>query len=115
MLLFRFVLCGYIQHPEIKSLGPDGDKCKAHKRGLLRRMTIKGGLQHCIGKEVSRFEQGKGDFIENIDDVCIHYDGGRVAANESLVSEISVSGLWKQPERRDWIAKGFAEFSRERR
>jgi hypothetical protein len=46
-------------------------------------MTINGGLQHCIGKEVSRFEQGKGDFIENIDDVCIHYDGGRVAANES--------------------------------
>jgi hypothetical protein len=87
------VLCGYIQHPEIKSLGPDGEKCKAHTRGLLRRMEIYGGLQHCIGKEVSRFEQGKDDFIENIDDVCIHYDGGRVAANESLVEEISTRGL----------------------
>jgi hypothetical protein len=60
---------------------------------LLRRMTISGGLQHCIGKEVSRFEQGKDDFIENIDDVCIHYDGGRVAANESLIAEISRHGL----------------------
>jgi hypothetical protein len=70
------VLCGYVQHPEIKSLGPDGQKCKAHTRGLLRRMAITGGLQHCIGKEVSRFEQCKGDFIENIDDECIHYDGG---------------------------------------
>jgi hypothetical protein len=89
------ILCGYIQHPEIKSLGPDGEKCKAHTRGLLRRMTINGGLQHCIGKEVSRFEQGKDDFIENIDDVCIHYDGGRVAANESLVAEISGRGLRK--------------------
>ena len=89
------ILCGYIQHPEIKSLGPDGGKCKDHTRGLLRRMTINGGLQHCIGKEVSRFEQGKDDFIENIDDVCIHYDGGRVVANESLVAEISARGLRK--------------------
>ena len=89
------ILCGYVQHHEIKSLGPDREKCKAYTRGLLRRMTINGGLQHCIGKEVSRFEQGKDDFIENIDDVCIHYDGGRVAANESLAEEISTRGLRK--------------------
>ncbi|MHB8486053.1 MAG: hypothetical protein ACYDCM_10035 [Candidatus Acidiferrales bacterium] len=89
------VLCGYVQHREVKSLGPDGETCKAHTRGLLRRMTIKGGLHHCIGKEVSRFEQGKDDFIENIDDVCIRYDGGRVAANETLIAEISGRGLRK--------------------
>lgn len=58
-------------------------------------MTINGGLQHCIGKEVSRFEQGKDDFIENIDDVCIHYQGGCVAANESLIAEINALGLRK--------------------
>ncbi len=62
-------------------------------------MTINGGLQHCIGKEVSRFEQGKDDFIENIDDVCIRYDGGRVTANESLVAEISERGLRKTTKR----------------
>ena len=89
------ILCGYLQHPEIKSLGPDGEKCNAHTRGLLRRMTINGGLQHPIGKEISRFEQGKYDVIENIDDMCIHYDGGRVAANESLIAEISARGLRK--------------------
>jgi hypothetical protein len=89
------ILCGYVQHPETKSLGPNGDKCKAHTRGLLRRMKVNGGLQHCIGKEVSRFEQGKDDFIENIDDVCIHYDGGRVVANDSLIAEISSRGLRK--------------------
>jgi hypothetical protein len=88
-------LCSYVQHAEVKSLGPDGEKCRADTRGLLRRMTINGGLQHCIGKEVSRFEQGKDDFIENIDDVCIHYDGGRVAANEGLVAEINARGLRK--------------------
>jgi hypothetical protein len=89
------ILCGYIQHPEVKSLGPDGQKCKSHTRGLLCRMAIKGGLNHCIGKEVSRFEQGKDDFIENIDDVCIHYDGGRVVANESVLAEINARGLRK--------------------
>jgi hypothetical protein len=89
------ILCGYVQHPEIKSLGPDGEKCKTHTRGLLHRMSIHGGLQHCIGKEVSRFEQGKDDFIENIDDMCIHYDGGRVAANEALKAEIKERGLRK--------------------
>jgi len=87
------ILCGYVNHSEIKSLGPDGAKCQAQTRGLLRRMAINGGLQHCIGKEVSRFEEGKNDFIESVDDVCIHYDGGRVAANESLITEISKDGL----------------------
>jgi hypothetical protein len=77
------VLCGYIQHPEIKSLGPSGEKCTAETRGLLRRIPIKGGLHHPMGKEISRFEQGQDDFIENIDDAFIRYDGGRVAANES--------------------------------
>ena len=43
----------------------------------------------------SRFEQGKDDFIENIDDVCIYYDGGRVVANESLMAEVSARGLRK--------------------
>ena len=52
-------------------------------------------MQCYIGKEASRFEQGKGDFIESIDDDCIHYDGGRVAANESLIAEIIVRGLRK--------------------
>ena len=89
------VLCGYIQHPEIKSLGPDGEKCNAETRGLLRRIPIKGGLHHPIGKEISRFEQGQDDFIENIDDACIRYDGGQVAANESLKAEIRKLGLRK--------------------
>jgi len=49
------ILCGYIQHPEIKSLGPNGEKCEAHTRGLLRRMEIKGGLQHCHWKRSFSF------------------------------------------------------------
>jgi hypothetical protein len=93
------ILCGYVNHPEIKSLGPDGKKCQAHTRGLLQRMAINGGLQHCVGKEVSRFEEGKNDFIESVDDMCIHYDGGRVVANESLITEISRHGLRQTTKR----------------
>jgi hypothetical protein len=89
------ILCAYIQHPEIKSLGPDGQICKPETRGLLRRMPVRGGLHHAIGKEVSRFEEGRDDFIENIEDACIRYDGGRVAANESLIAEIKQRGLRK--------------------
>jgi len=87
------ILCGYVNHPEIKSLGPNGKKCQAHTRGLLRRLEINGGLQHCIGKEISRFAENKNDFIESVDDVCIHYGGGRVAANETLITEINARGL----------------------
>src|SRR5580692_1655900 len=89
------VLYGYIQHPEIKSLGPGGEKCSAETRGLLRRIPIRGGLHHPIGKEISRFEQGQDDFIENIEDSVIRYDGGRVAANESLKEEIRKVGRRK--------------------
>ena len=45
--------------------------------------------------QVSRFEQGNDDFIKNIDDMCIHYDGGRVAANGSLIAEINARQLRK--------------------
>ena len=78
-----------------QSLVPDGEKCSAETRGLLRRIPIKGGLHHPIGKETSRFEQGQDDFIENIDDAFIRCDGGRVAANESLKAEIRKLGLRK--------------------
>jgi hypothetical protein len=82
------ILCGYVQHPEIKSLGPDGEKCKAHRRGLLLRIVIKGGLQHCIGKEVSRFDQGKTDFIENIEEISVHYGGRLIEEKKNLIEKI---------------------------
>lgn len=35
------------------------------------------------------------DFIESVDDMCIHYDGGSVAANEALKAEIRDRGIRK--------------------
>jgi hypothetical protein len=95
MSISSYILYGYIQHPEIKSLGPNGEKCSSETRGLLKRIPIRGGLHHPIGKEISRFEQGQDDFIENIEDSIIRYDGGRVAANDSLKAETRKRGLRK--------------------
>jgi hypothetical protein len=93
------LLYGYIQNPETKSLGPDGQKRQAETRGRLWRNRIKGGLQIAIGKEIPRFDHGKGDFIENIDDSCIRYDGERVAGNACLIAEIKELGLRKATKR----------------
>jgi hypothetical protein len=62
----------------------DGEKCKPHTRGLLRRIIVHGGLQHCIGKEVSLKISMMIAFIMT---------GRRVAANEGLIAEISARGL----------------------
>jgi len=52
-------------------------------------------IDTAIGKEILRFEQGQDDFIENIDNACIRYDGGRATANASLIAEIKRRGLRK--------------------
>lgn len=66
-------------------------------------------LQHCIGKEVLKIEQGTNEFIENIDDAYIQYDGGRVAANERLFAEISGHGLRRTTKETGLDRKPFAE------
>jgi len=40
----------YMQHPEAKSLGPDGQSCKSDTRGLLGRSHIIGGHKSCTCK-----------------------------------------------------------------
>jgi hypothetical protein len=51
-----------------------------------------------VGKEISRFDQGQDDFVENIEDAVIRYDGGRVAANESLKAENQKAWITKNNE-----------------
>jgi hypothetical protein len=49
-----------------------------------------------VGRLRTTKTNGKDDFIENIDDTCIRYDGGRVAANRGLIGEIRAQGLRKR-------------------
>ncbi len=57
---FRIVLRQYLQHPEAKSLAPDGSACLGTTQGLLRRETIVAAKMVSIGKETDRsWEQGE--------------------------------------------------------
>jgi hypothetical protein len=55
----------YMQHAEAKSLGPDGEPCKADTRGLLGRSHIIAGKHRRIGKESDRRWE-EGDDLESL-------------------------------------------------
>jgi hypothetical protein len=56
---FRIILRQYLQHPEVKSLAPDGSECIGSTQGLLRRETIVAHKIASIGKETDRnWDQG---------------------------------------------------------
>ncbi len=51
---FEQLLFRYFQHPESKSLGPDGEPCQRKTRGRLEKPLVIGGKRYRIGKEVDR-------------------------------------------------------------
>ena len=56
---FAQLLTQYQEHPESKSLAPDGGPCKADTRGLLRRAHVIAGELRYVGKETNRkWEEG---------------------------------------------------------
>jgi hypothetical protein len=57
---FRIILRQYLEHPEVKSLAPDGRPCLGNTHGLLRRASIVAEAIVPIGKETDRhWEQGE--------------------------------------------------------
>ena len=49
----------YQEHPEAKSLAPDGTPCEADTNGLLRRAHVIAGELRYVGKETDRkWEEG---------------------------------------------------------
>jgi hypothetical protein len=55
------ILAQYLQHPEVKSLAPNGSACVGSTRGLLRRASIHAGDVIPIGKESDRSWDHGGD------------------------------------------------------
>jgi hypothetical protein len=51
---FETVFSQYVQHPEYKSVSPEGTPCKADSHGLLRRYPVTATEFHLIGKETER-------------------------------------------------------------
>jgi hypothetical protein len=90
----------YMQHAEAKSLGPDGEPCKADTRGLLGRSHIIAGRHRRIGKESDRRWE-EGDDLESLMYVPVEYEqpGERsedprlARASESLIRKIKNIGI----------------------
>jgi hypothetical protein len=56
---FARLLIEYQEHPENKSLAPDGTPCEAETRGLLQRAHVVAGDLRYVGKETDRkWEEG---------------------------------------------------------
>lgn len=69
----------YVDHPEPKSLGPDGSACEAATRGLLRRRSIHAaGPFGLIGKEIDRHTQDDANVLSEAK--VLSYEGSQGAS-----------------------------------
>ncbi|PYU22243.1 MAG: hypothetical protein DMG32_18635 [Acidobacteria bacterium] len=87
----------YFQHPEFKSLAPDGAPCASNTRGLLRRRPIEATLRfRLIGKEIDRHVQ---DDVNVLSDIRPpeYQEGG---SSSGVLDPISIRKLQSQPIRR---------------
>jgi hypothetical protein len=75
----------YQDHPEAKSLGPDGEACRINTRGLLQRAHIVAGEHIKIGKESDRhWEQGEDLGLLEFKAIEYRRKGNAVADKEQL-------------------------------
>jgi hypothetical protein len=107
---FAHLLIQYQQHPEAKSLAPDGTPCTADTRGLLKRAHVLAGEVRYIGKETDhKWEQGDG--ISLLEFAATEYGRtGKVVASEGVKAKISSIGINKCAresgfDRRNFIRK----------
>lgn len=100
---FKSLFRRYIQHPEAKSLGQDGEPCKSDTRGLLERTHIIAGRHRRIGKESDRRWE-EGDDLESLRYVPVEYeqpgeqqeraqDPRLARASERLIRKIKKIGI----------------------
>src|SRR5262249_44903705 len=75
---FDLMFAQYWQHPEFKSLAPDGNPCKGDTRGLLMRCPITASGVRLIGKETERgWEQD--DDISTLLPSLLRYESDSIA------------------------------------
>jgi hypothetical protein len=87
---FFMLLDSYQNHPEAKSLGPDGNPCDAETRGLLQRAHITADWPpEYIGKESDRHWE-EGDDLSLLDFKAIRYKSkGNAIADEHQLARIT--------------------------
>jgi hypothetical protein len=89
---FYMLLDAYQNHPEAKSLGPDGAACASDTRGLLQRAHIVANWPLIyIGKEHDRHWE-EGEDLSLLDSTAIEYKrkGYAVATDEQLAEIASI-------------------------
>ena len=92
---FAHLLIQYQQHPEAKSLAPDGTPCSADTRGLLKRAHVIAGEIRYVGKETDR-KWEEGDEISLLEFAATEYGrNGKVVATEKVKFAILVIGINK--------------------
>ena len=95
---FARLLIEYQEHPEAKSLAPDGTPCEADTSGLLQRAHIIAGEFRYVGKETDhKWEES--DDISVVEFRTTEYGRAKtVVAETSLVDEIRAIGIRKTME-----------------
>lgn len=92
---FARLLIEYQEHPESKSLAPDGAPCEARTRGLLRRAHITAGEFRYVGKETDR-KWDEGDDVSVLEFKATEYGRAKkVVADPSIADEIRAIGIRK--------------------
>ena len=90
---FAHLLVQYQQHPEAKSLAPDGTACAADTQGLLQRAHVVAEEIRYVGKETDR-KWEEGDEISLLDFSATEYGRkGKVVASEEVKAAIQRIGI----------------------
>ena len=104
---FARLLVEYQEHPEAKSLAPDGTECAADTRGLLRRAHIVAGEIRYIGKETDR-KWEEGEEISVLEFASTEYGRStRVIASEEIRNKIIEIGINKCARESGFDRKNF--------
>jgi hypothetical protein len=92
---FARLVIQYQEHPEAKSLAPDGSPCQADTRGLLQRAHIVAGELRYVGKETDRKWEEGGD-ISVLEFKPTEFGrGSKVVASEEVKNDIKNIGIKK--------------------
>jgi hypothetical protein len=104
---FARLVIEYQEHPEAKSLAPDGTPCEAGTSGLLQRTHVIAGELRYVGKETDR-KWEEGDDISILEFKTTEYGRARsVVASEEVKSDIATIGINKCARESKFDRKNF--------
>jgi hypothetical protein len=104
---FARLLIQYQEHPEAKSLAPDGSPCRADTRGLLKRAHVFAGELRYVGKETDR-KWEEGDDISILEFKTTEYGRSKmVRASEEVKNDIKNIGINKCARESGFDRKNF--------